>query len=117
MTPETLAFWRDIAVVLLCVQAFILMLVPGALFYFGWYYLRKGRKALSMPLLMAQVYALRIQHITMRVTDKFAAIPINIGAGSAQVTTTLRTLFKGARSEGGIHGKRTALKIWFSTGR
>lgn len=109
MTRETLAFWRDIALILLCLQAFILMLVPGAILYFGWYYLRKGRKALSMPLLMAQVYALRIQHVTMRVTDKIAAIPMNIGAGSAQITTTLRTLFKGARSKGAVHGKRTAL--------
>lgn len=106
MTAETFALWRDLALILLIAEAFILVLPVAILLFFGWKYLRKGRKALYMPMLMAQVYALRIQHITMRVTDKIATVPINVSAASAQVTTAVGTLTKGTPSKGKTDGSR-----------
>lgn len=73
---------------------FVLMLIPAALFGFGWWYLRKGRKALAMPFLMAQVYALRIQNATMRVSDKIVNVPIQMNAAATQVETTAKALRK-----------------------
>jgi len=109
MTAETLGFWRDLALILLIAQAFILALVTGAAIGFSWYYLRKGRKALYLPLLMVQVYALRIQHLTMQVTDKLAAVPIGISAASAQATTMWRTWWNAFRSKDKTHGTRTSV--------
>ena len=73
---------------------FVLMLIPAALFGFGWWYLRKGRRALVTPLLMGQVYALRIQNATMRVSEKIVNVPIQLNAGVTQVETTAKALRK-----------------------
>jgi hypothetical protein len=95
MNAETLGMWRDIALIFLIVQSFIVTLATGAVFGVAWWYLRKGRKALVMPLLYGQVYALRAQHITLKATDKVAAVPIGANALAARIGTTVRTLVKG----------------------
>jgi hypothetical protein len=92
MNPESISLWADIAAIFVLINVFILMLIPGAAFGFGWWYLRKGRKALVVPLLMAQVYALRVQQITMKVTDGIANVPIQISATATQIATTLKVL-------------------------
>lgn len=92
MSPETVRSVADIAAVFIAINIFILMLIPAALFGFAWWYLRKGRKWLVNPLLMGQVYALRAQQITMKVTDGIASVPIQIAATTTQVSTTLRVL-------------------------
>lgn len=101
MNPETVSLWADIATIFVLINVFILMLIPGAAFGFGWWYLRKGRKKLVVPLLMGQVYALRVQHITMKVTDAIANVPIQISNTAAQITTTLRALRGSVVKSGG----------------
>lgn len=100
MNPETVSFWADVAAIFLLAQAILITIVLGVGLGFGWWYLRKGRKALGMPLLMAQVYTLRAQHITMRVTDAIANVPISIHAGVTQVTTTFETLWSSLHISG-----------------
>jgi hypothetical protein len=92
MSPETVSFWADLAAIFVLINVFVLMLIPGIAFGFGWWYLRKGRRKLVVPLLMGQVYALRIQQITMKACDAVANVPIQISAGAAQIMTTLRAL-------------------------
>lgn len=97
MNPESISFWANVAAIFLLVNVFILTLATGAALGFGWWYLRKGRKALGMPLLMAHVYALRTQHVTMKVSDAVANVPIQISSLTTRVTTTARALV-GART-------------------
>lgn len=63
----------------------------------GWRYLRKGKKKLGLPLLYAQVYALRAQHATMQVGDVIARVPIEIGSNVERVKVTLQTFARGPR--------------------
>lgn len=95
MDAESISFWADIAAIFLVVNVILITLVIGAAFGFGWWYLRKGRKALAIPLLMGQVYTLRAQQITMKVTDAIANVPISIHATTAQIKTTAQTLWRG----------------------
>jgi hypothetical protein len=92
MSPESISLWADIAAIFVLINVFILMFVPAALFGFGWWYLRKGRKALVVPLLMAQVYTLRVQQVTMKITNGIAKVPIEISATATQIATTLKVL-------------------------
>lgn len=92
MNPETIHFWADIAAIFVMINVFILMLIPGVAFGFAWWYLRKVPKKLEMPFLMAHVYALRVQQITMKVTDGIANVPIQISCVAAQVSGTVRAL-------------------------
>ncbi len=95
MSPESLLFWANIAAIYCVVNGVILSLVIGVAFGFAWWYLRKGRKALMMPLLMAQVYALRAQHITLKVTDAVANVPIGIHTTTTRLKVTAQTLLRG----------------------
>ncbi len=95
MSPESISFWADVAAIYCVVNALILTLVSGVALGLGWWYLRKGRKALGMPLLMAQVYTLRAQHITMQVTDAIANVPIGIHTTTARLKVTAQTLMRG----------------------
>jgi hypothetical protein len=92
MDAETLNFWANVAAIFLFINALIITIAMGVAFGFGWWYLRKGRKWLAMPLLMAQVYTLRAQHITTQVTDVIANVPITVHAVTTQATTTTRLL-------------------------
>lgn len=95
MTPEAVSFWADIAAVFCLVQVIVVTIALGVGLAFGLKYLRKGRKALGIPLLMAQVYALRAQQITIKVTDRVASVPIGIHGVTTQVKTTAQTLLRG----------------------
>lgn len=70
----------------------VIIIVIGAVLGAGWWYLRKGRRALAMPLLMGQVYTLRVQHITMQVSDAVANAVIQTNTAATQAATTVRVL-------------------------
>lgn len=98
MSVETLNFWAAVAAIFLFANAILVTLFMGVSIGFGWWYLRKGRKALAMPLLMAQVYALRVQTTTTKVCDSIANVPIQINQVTTQVTSTAKILV--GRSDG-----------------
>ncbi|MGE5138091.1 MAG: hypothetical protein ACM3JD_01405 [Rudaea sp.] len=87
-----LAPWRDVALMLLCLEAFVLMLVPGVIFYFAQKYLRKFRHWLRMPILRVYVYALRAQNLTLRASNSVVGVPIGMRAFSARLRTTAARL-------------------------
>jgi len=92
MNPETLNFWANVAAVYLMFLMFLGILVAGVLLGFVWWYLRKGRRALALPFLYAQVYALRVQHTTQKVSEKVVQVPMAISSTSEQVATTTKAL-------------------------
>ncbi len=92
MDQQTLASLRDLSVILLCLEAFILMLIPGVILFFAQKYLRRFRHWLRLPLLRVQVYTLRVEHLTMRATDGVARVPIAMHMLAARARVTVEHL-------------------------
>ena len=90
MDTTVLAPWRDLSIVWFVLWMFLLMLIPGAIFFFALKYLRIFNRWLKTPLLTAHVWALRIQQGTTRTADRIAAVPIGLHSRAAQVDTTVR---------------------------
>lgn len=90
MDTTALAPWRDLSIVWFILWTFIFMLIPGVIFFFALKYLRIFNRWLKMPLLMAHVWALRIEQGTERVSDRIAALPISLHSRAAQANVTVR---------------------------
>lgn len=90
MTPETLAPWRDLALVLLCLEAALLVAVPGVLLFFAQKYLRIFRHWLRMPLLRILVYTLRVQNVTLRASTGIIGVPIAMQMLGVRMRATAR---------------------------
>lgn len=85
-----LAFWRDLSIVLLSLEAFVLMLIPGALFFFS----LKGLRAIETKMLEISP---KVQGVfrqanlkTNQVSDKLAAPFIAASAANARVKAMRR---------------------------
>lgn len=90
MTPETLAPWRDLALVLMCLEAALLVAVPGVLLFFAQKYLRIFRHWLRMPLLRILVYTLRVQNVTLRASTGIIGVPIAMQMLGVRMRATAR---------------------------
>ncbi len=95
MNPETLSPWRDLALILLCLEVAVLVAVPGVILFFAQKYLRQFRHWLRLPLLRILVYALRVQNLTLRASNEIAGVPIAMQMLAVRLRTTARRL--GAR--------------------
>ncbi len=89
---DSLAPWRDLALVLLVVYTIIIVLVPGVAFFFALKGLRALKRRIREPLRLAQVWAVRIQHGTVRATDAVAGVPIALNSASTAAAVTVRSL-------------------------
>ena len=87
---NSLAPWRDFSIVWLALLTMIFVAVPGVALYFAQLYLRRFRRWLRMPLLNAQVWALRIQQGAARASDRAASVPIALHGAGARVGVTTR---------------------------
>jgi hypothetical protein len=85
-----LAPWRDLSVVWLVLLTMIFVAVPGIVFYFAQLYLRRLNRWLRLPLLTAQVWALRIEQGSARVSERIASVPIGLHSASANIRVTTR---------------------------
>jgi hypothetical protein len=92
MNPETLAPWRDLALILLCLEAAVLIAVPGVILFFAQKYLRKFRHWLRLPLLRVLVYALRVQNLTLSASIEIAGVPIAMQMLAVRLRATARRL-------------------------
>ena len=90
MDDTVLAPWRDLSIVWFVLWTMILVAAPGVVVFFALKYLRKFKRWLKMPLLTAQVWALRIQQGTERTSDRIVAVPIALHSKAAQANTTVR---------------------------
>jgi hypothetical protein len=96
MNPTVLQPWRDLALILLCIEVFILLLIPGVILFFAQKYLRQFRHWLKMPLLRVQVYALRAQHVTLRASTWIAGVPISLQMLNVRLRATARRFMAGS---------------------
>jgi len=85
-----LAPWRDLSIVWLALLTMILLAVPGVGLYFAQLYLRRLNRWLRMPLLTAQVWALRIEQGAARATGHVANVPIGLHSAGVQFSTATR---------------------------
>ena len=85
-----LAPWRDLSIVWLALLTMILLAVPGCALYFAQLYLRRFNRWLRLPLLHAQVWALRIQQGTTRAAERTANVPIALHGAGARFGVTTR---------------------------
>jgi len=90
MDPNALAPWRDLSIVWFALWMMLFVAIPGAVFFWMLTYLRRFNRWLKTPLLNAQVWALRIQYGTERVSHNIADAVIRVQAESTRVRTTTR---------------------------
>ncbi len=89
-----LAFWRDLAIVWLVLLTMIIVAVPGVILYLAQLYLRRFRRWLRMPLLNAQVWALRIRQGTQRTATRVANVPIGLYSMDTRLRVTARAMLR-----------------------
>ncbi len=95
MNPQVLAPWRDAAIILLCLEALVLVAIPGIIFYFAQLYLRRFRHWLRMPLLRVLVYTLRVQNVTLRASNWIVGVPISLQMLTVRARATARRFVAG----------------------
>jgi hypothetical protein len=90
MDASVLAPWRDLSIVWLVLLTMIFVAVPGVAFFYALRGIRALNRWLRLPLLNAQLWALRIEYGTQRVSKSIAAVPIQLHSRGAQARVTLR---------------------------
>ncbi len=90
MDPNVLAPWRDLAIVWLGLLTILFVAVPGVVFYFGVRGIRAAKRWLRPKLLLAQVWAKRIQNGAARASARVAALPIALSSAGARMSATAR---------------------------
>jgi hypothetical protein len=90
MDTTSLAPWRDLAIVLLAFEIAVITAVPGVALVYAVRGVRALKRWLHMPLLNAQVWALRIQRATTRASDAVVSLPIALHSARARARVTVR---------------------------
>ena len=90
MDSSILAPWRDLSIMWLVLLTMLILLVPGAAFFFALRGVRYVKRWLRVPLLHAQLWALRIEAGTRRASNAICEVPIRLYSTSAQVRVTVR---------------------------
>jgi hypothetical protein len=90
MDPSILAPWRDLSIVWFALLAMIFIAVPGVALLYAVRGMRALKRWLRLPLLNAQLWALRIEQGTQRASDAIVEVPIRLHSRSAQARVTLR---------------------------
>jgi hypothetical protein len=90
MDTSILAPWRDLSIFWLGLLTMIIVAVPGVAFFYAVRGIRALNRWLRLPLLYAQLWALRIEQGTQRASDAMVEVPIQLQSRSAQARVTLR---------------------------
>lgn len=94
MTGERLAVLADISAIYMLVNFILFAIFMAVIGGFTWWHLRRLRRKMGTPLLQAQVFALRVQHHTQKVSEKIVRVPIELNAGVDQISTTSKALVR-----------------------
>ena len=90
MDATVLASLRDLSLIWLILLAMIFVAVPGVVLFFVLRGIRYVNRWLRLPLLYAQLWALRIEDGTKRTSKVISEVPIRLHSRSAQARVTLR---------------------------
>ena len=91
MDPQAWFLGRHVTISILA-SIIIVILAFGVGIGFGWWYLRKGRKALVLPLLHAAGVCLAREQATIKGTDIIANVDMGIDTAFEQAKVTPVTL-------------------------
>lgn len=90
MDSSILAPWRDLSIIWLVLLTMIFVAVPGVAFFFALRGVRYVNRWVRLPLLYAQLWALRIESGTKRGSEAIVEVPIRLYSRSAQARVTVR---------------------------
>ena len=90
MDTSVLGSLRDLSLIWLILLAMIFVAAPGVVLFFALRGVRYVNRWLRLPLLYAQLWALRIESGTKRASDAVSEVPIRLHSRSAQARVTLR---------------------------
>ncbi len=90
MDPLILAPWRDLALILLIIEAAVIVAVPGIVFFFVLKGMRALKRIIRKPLSQGRMWAKRIQMGTVRTTNAIAGVPIGISSNVVRARVTAR---------------------------
>jgi hypothetical protein len=90
MDASVLALWRDLSLIWLILLAMIFVAVPGVMLFFALRVVRYVHRWVRLPLLHAQLWALRIEYGTKRASDAISEVPIRLHSRGEQARVTLR---------------------------
>ena len=93
-----LAFWRDIAIVFLALQTFVLLLVVAVPFYFAVRGLNAAHVRLPNLLVKARVFSRQVRERTGEVGDKVASPLLRVQRSVTKSETIVRELTPGVQS-------------------
>ena len=85
-----LAPWRDLSIIWLVLLTMIFVAVRGVAFFFALRGVRYVNRWVRLPLLYAQLWALRIESGTKRGSEAIVEVPIRLYSRSAQARVTVR---------------------------
>ncbi len=92
MQDSVLGPWRDLAIVLLAIEMAVMVAIPGVVFYFAIRGVRAIKRRIVTPLLIARLWAMRIQNGALRASRTVIALPLAVQAAEARVRVTARGL-------------------------
>lgn len=94
---EAVAFWSQVSTVFLCLLSAVFVAVPLILLFFAQKYMRLGRKKLVLPMLYAQLWAVRVENATLTAAHRVIGVPIAANTGAARVQATVEGWVKRLR--------------------
>ena len=92
MQDSILGPWRDASIIILIIPMMVMVLIPGALFYFSIRGVRWVKRSIRVPLLTARLWAMRVENGTQRASRAAVALPIAVEALNARARRTARGL-------------------------
>ena len=90
MDSSILAPWRDLSVIWLVLLTMLILAAPGVALFFALRGVRYVNRWLRLPLMNAQLWALRIQAGTQRASNAICEVPIRLSSTGAQARVTVR---------------------------
>jgi len=90
MSQADLAFWRDVSVLVLAIQSFVILVVVIGISYFGFRLLRQGHRWLRLQFPLWQGIALTVRDTTERYAAKAAMPVISVAATASAAATVAR---------------------------
>ncbi len=90
MDPSPLEIFRDLAIALLVLEISVFVLAIGAALYFAVRGVRFVKRWVRLPLLHAQLWALRMQHGVVRASSAIVQVPIAAESAGTRLRATIR---------------------------
>ncbi len=87
-----LAPWRDLAIVYLALLAAIFAALPGIALWYAVRGVRALKRWVRVPLLRAQIGAVRVQQGVLRASEMAIALPVAVESAQARARATARGL-------------------------